>query len=158
MDKRKLFSTIAIPLIGGSLVGYFATRKAKKKYRRLDTPDVAPPNWVFPVAWTTLYTTMGFAKYDFDRKNESPSLQNQTNIAYSTQLGLNFLWSLLFFRWNLRGAALAEATLLWSAIAVTTYHFSKKSKLAASLMIPYILWTSYALFLNYKTWEMNRGL
>ena len=155
--RKKLLSTIALPLIGGSVAGYLSTRNAKKKYIKLDTPEFSPPAWVFPTAWTSLYTMMGTAKYQFDQQPKTSSLQKQGDIAYNTQLSLNFLWSFLFFRWNLRGTALMEASLLWSAVAVTTYYFYQKSKLAGMLMIPYILWVSFALVLNYKTWERNNG-
>jgi tryptophan-rich sensory protein len=157
-DKKKLIASIAVPLIGGSLAGYFATRKAEEKYHKLKNPDFAPPSWVFPVAWTTLYTLMGIAKYDFDKKNNSLHLQHRANVAYRIQLGLNFLWPFLFFRWNLRGPALAEAALLKGMVSLSAYYFFKKSKTAGVLMVPYMLWTDYALAINYKTWEMNRGL
>lgn len=155
MSKRKLVSTIALPLIGGSIAGYLSTKSARKKYERLDTPRFSPPGWVFPVVWTSLYTMMGTAKYQFDQVPKSPILQKRGSLAYQTQLSLNYLWSFLFFKWNVRGAAFVEASLLWSAVIVSTSYFYQQSKLAGSLMVPYILWVSFALVLNYKMWQMN---
>ncbi|AOV07463.1 TspO/MBR family protein [Sporosarcina ureilytica] len=156
-NKWKLVTSIAIPLIGGTIAGTLATKSAKAKYQNLQTPSFAPPSWVFPVAWTSLYTLMGVAKHQFDKQPKTSNLQTGGNATYTTQLGLNFLWSFLFFRWNLRGTALVDASLLWTAVTLNTYYFYRGSKLAGSLMIPYTGWTTYAVALNYATWKMNRG-
>lgn len=111
-NKWKLAATIAVPVVGGTIAGTLATRSAKSKYQKLNLPKFSPPSWVFPVAWTGLYTTMGIAKYQFDKQAKTNRLQKRGNIFYSTQLGLNFLWSFLFFRWNLRGTAFLEVALL----------------------------------------------
>src|SRR5699024_1161707 len=95
-------ASIAVPLVSGTIAGTLATRSAKSKYRNMQTPEFAPPNWVFPVAWTSLYTVMGIAKYQYDKQPKTTDEQTIGNALYSTQLGLNFLWSFLFFRWNLR--------------------------------------------------------
>lgn len=155
-NKWKLAASIAIPVIGGSILGGLATKSAKEKYGKLEQPSFAPPGWAFPVAWTTLYTTMGIAKYIFDQKPSIKNIDKYGDVAYSTQLGLNFLWSFLFFKWNLRGTAFIEAALLLSAVTLTTYFFYKKSKVAGSLMIPYIGWVSFALGLNYSIWQLNK--
>lgn len=156
-NNRSLLTTMAIPLIGGSFAGFLATRRARKTYKKLEKPKFSPPGWVFPIMWTTLYTTMGIAKYVFDQKEKSSALQKKGDIAYDSQLALNFLWSFLFFKWRLRGTAFVEASMLWSAIVVSTYYFTQKSKVASSLMIPYVLWVSFALILNYKTWIQNKN-
>ncbi|WP_217586166.1 TspO/MBR family protein [Lentibacillus saliphilus] len=155
-NKWKLAATIAIPVVGGTIIGQFATQTAKHKYKKLKQPAFAPPAWVFPVAWTTLYTTMGIAKYTFDQRLKHHDLQRKGNIAYNTQLGLNFLWSFLYFRWNLRGTAFIEAAMMWSAITLTTYYFYQARKTSGHLMIPYISWVTFALGLNYATWQLNK--
>lgn len=154
--KWKLAASIAVPLISGTIVGHLATKSAKEKYRNLKKPNFAPPNWVFPIAWTSLYITMGVAKFQFDKQLKTTAQQNSGNKTYTTQLGLNFLWSFLFFRWNLRGTALVDASILWTMVILNTYYFYRKSKLAGSLMIPYVIWVTYAVALNYAIWEMNR--
>lgn len=155
--KWKLAASIAVPLVSGTIAGTLATRSAKSKYRNMQTPEFAPPNWVFPVAWTSLYTLMGIAKYQYDKQPKTIDEQTIGNALYSTQLGLNFLWSFLFFRWNLRGTALIEAAFLWSSVSLNTYSFYRTSTTAGSLMVPYVGWTTYAVALNYATWKMNRG-
>lgn len=157
-SKWRLSGTITLPLVGGTIAGMLATRSAKKKYRHLRMPKFAPPSWVFPVAWTSLYALMGVAKYQYDRSSQKRNGQIQANIAYGTQLGLNYLWSFLFFRWHMRGSALADSVLLFAAININTYYFYKKSNLAGSLMLPYIGWATYAVGLNYALWDMNKGL
>src|SRR5690625_5946647 len=67
-SKWKFIASIAVPSIGGTIVGNLATRSAKEKYRNLKKPDFALPNWVFPVAWTSLYNTTGVAKFQFDKQ------------------------------------------------------------------------------------------
>lgn len=156
--NRKLITSIAIPVIGGSIIGGVASKSAKSTYQQLGTPELAPPSWVFPVAWTSLYATMGTAKYYFDQKPASPDNQRIGSALYRTQLFFNFLWSFLFFRWNLRGAALFDAILLWISILLNGYYFSQHSKTAAILMLPYLGWVTYAVALNYKTWSDNKGL
>lgn len=154
-SKWKSIATVAVPLIGGTIAGALANRSSKTKYKKLETPNFAPPGWVFPVAWTSLYTTMGVAKYQFDQKPKTRSNQTYGNSAYIAQLSFNFMWSFLFFRWNLRGTALVDAMLLWTAVVLNTYYFYRESKLAGSLMLPYVCWTTYAVALNYATWKMN---
>lgn len=157
-DKWKLAGTVAVPLIGGTIVGTLANKASKHKYKKLDTPDFAPPGWVFPIAWTTLYTTMGIAKYKFDKTPKDPNIQTAGSTTYITQLCFNFMWSFLFFKWNLRGIALVDAILLWITVILNTYYFYKENKLAGTLMLPYIGWTTYAVALNYATWKMNESI
>lgn len=155
---KKLTKTVALPLIGGSIAGVLANKRSKSKYKKLHTPKFAPPGWVFPVAWTTLYTTTGVAKYKFDTSPKPSNAQTEGNTIYLTQLFFNSMWSFLFFKWNLRGTALIDAILLWITVILNTYYFYKGNKLAGALMIPYVGWTSYAVVLNYSTWKMNKAV
>lgn len=94
--KWKLARTVALPLIGGTIVGTLANKSSKSKYKKLDTPDFTPPGWLFPVAWTSLYTTMGIAKYKFDKTPKASKIQSAGSSAYMTQLIFNFMWSFYF--------------------------------------------------------------
>lgn len=96
MDYGKLAKSVLVPVVGGSLVGIFATRNSKEIYDKLKKPAFAPPSWTFPVAWTSLYTIMGIAKYRIASKEKESKF---AELLYDTQLGLNFLWSFLFFKW-----------------------------------------------------------
>jgi translocator protein len=153
INKAKLAKDILIPVVGGMVTGFLATRNAKKIYSNLKKPDFSPPSWVFPTVWTSLYTMMGTAHYRVAMK-EDPT--KKAKALYDIQLGLNFLWSFLFFRWGLRGTAFAEISLLLTATTLTTYRFFQKDKAAGVMMIPYVLWVSYALRLNYSTWQLNK--
>ncbi|MEK3973568.1 TspO/MBR family protein [Psychrobacillus sp. FSL K6-1267] len=156
LDKKKLAISILVPIIGGSVTGWLANRNAQKKYKKLKQPSFAPPAPVFPIVWTSLYAIMGLAKYRADQKVEQEDSDSPTIPFYDLQLGLNFLWSFLFFRWGLRGTALIEMTILLGAIAMTAYEFQKKDTTAGALMIPYIGWVTFALGLNYSVWKLNK--
>lgn len=154
-NKWKLITSVGIPLVGGTIVGTLTSKSTKSTYKKLEKPSFSPPGIVFPVAWTSLYTMMGIAKYKFNQEPKSNSLQQGGNIAYSAQLGVNFLWSFLFFRFNLRGAALFDAVLLWLTIILNAYYFYQKNNLAGNLMVPYGLWATFAVILNYAIWRLN---
>ncbi|GAM13059.1 TspO/MBR family protein [Mesobacillus selenatarsenatis] len=153
IDKGKLAKELLIPVLGGMVTGMIATRRAKEKYSKLKKPDFSPPSWVFPVVWTGLYASMGLANYRVSMKKKPTAT---AEALYDIQLGLNFLWSFLFFRWNLRGTAFAEIGLLLGMITLTTYQYYQKDKIAGRLMLPYIAWVAYALKLNYSTWKLNQ--
>jgi len=153
MDKRKLVKELLIPVVGGMVTGMIATKNAKEIYNKLEKPDYAPPSWVFPVVWTGLYATMGLANYRVSMKKKATAT---ANTLYDVQLGLNFLWSFLFFKWKLRGAAFAEIALLLGMITLTTYQYYQKEKIAGRMMVPYVIWVAYALQLNYSMWKLNK--
>ena len=150
----RLAACLAVPLAIGSVVGK-AISKDVKEYSELDKPNFAPPKWAFPVAWTTLYTLMGLAKY---KALEAADEEQETTVqkADGLQLSLNFIWSFLFFKFHLRGTALIEMTILLLTILYTSKEYAKISKTAAKLMIPYILWVSFALCLNASVWYKNK--
>ena len=156
LDGKKLALGILIPIVGGSITGWLANRNSQEKYKKLEKPSFSPPPAVFPTVWTILYGTMGLAKYRVDMKNAQIARDTAAIPAYGFQLGLNFLWSFLFFKWGLRGTALIEMTVLLGAIALTMYEFFKVDRAAGSLMVPYIGWVMFALILNYSVWKLNK--
>jgi translocator protein len=153
MDNGKLVKELLIPIVGGMVTGMMATKNAKEIYNKLKKPDYAPSSWVFPVVWTGLYATMGLANYRVSMKKKPTAT---ANTLYDVQLGLNFLWSFLFFKWKLRGAAFAEIALLLGMITLTTYQYYQKDKIAGRMMMPYVIWVAYALQLNYSMWKLNK--
>ncbi|MEK4026141.1 MULTISPECIES: TspO/MBR family protein [unclassified Sporosarcina] len=153
---KRLTKSILIPVVGGSVIGWLANRNTQEQYAQLDKPTFSPPGPVFPIAWTALYTVMGVANYRVEQKQEMLQKKDSATPLYDVQLGLNFLWSFLYFKWNLRGTALVEMTILLGAIAMTAYEFNKTDRTAGALMIPYIGWVMFALTLNYSTWKLNR--
>lgn len=156
INKKRLALSILVPVVGGSITGWLANRNAQSKYKKLKQPSFAPPAATFPIVWTSLYTIMGIAKY---RANEKVNRTKEDTLAiplYDLQLGLNFLWSFLFFRLGLRGTALIEMTAMLALIALTAYEFQKVDKTAGALMVPYIGWVAFALGLNYAVWKLNK--
>ncbi|TWT02412.1 TspO/MBR family protein [Planomicrobium sp. CPCC 101079] len=155
VNVKKLAIDVLVPVVGGSIVGAFANRDSQEKYDKLKKPSFSPPPWVFPTVWTTLYAMMGIAKYRADEKAKLQNKRAKINLPYDVQLGLNFLWSFLFFKWGLRGTALVEMAFLLAAITFTAYRFSKYDKAAGALMVPYIGWVAFALGLNYSIVKLN---
>lgn len=155
-NKKKLALEVLLPIVGGSITGWLANRNVQEKYRHLEKPAFSPPPATFPIVWTTLYGMMGYANYRVKRKLENASRANAHILApYEIQLGLNYIWSFLFFKWGLRGTALMEMTLLLAAITLTAYEFFQVDTAAGALFVPYIAWVSFALALNYSIWKLN---
>ncbi len=124
-------------------------------YSQLQKPDWNPPNWVFGPVWTTLFVLMGIAAFLVWRKGLE---RKDVKIALSIfigQLVLNTLWSMIFFGLHSPGGALVEIMFLWLAIVATIITFAKVSKPAAWILTPYILWVSFAAYLNYSIWILN---
>ncbi len=154
-DWKKLAANVLIPVVGGSITGWLANRNTQQQYAKLEKPSFSPPPSVFPVAWTALYAIMGYANYRAERK--TPAAEKKGILTpYELQLGLNYIWSFLFFKWNLRGTALLEMTALLAMISLTAYEFNKVDSAAGKLLLPYIGWVSFAWTLNYSIWKLNR--
>lgn len=126
-------------------------------YTTINKPAFTPPNWAFPLAWTTLYIFMGVAaglvwgRIEIETENVRKGLT-----FFAVQLALNALWSYLFFGLKNPLLALIEIVLLWLMIYETYAQFKKVSRYAGYLFIPYILWVTYAIALNSSIWWMNR--
>jgi tryptophan-rich sensory protein len=138
----------------GSAVGAVASIQAKSFYSQLVQPDWAPPPEIFGPVWTVLYTLMGIAAWLVWRFGGfGPNRQALT--LFMLQLAFNALWSWLFFTWNLGFLALADITVLWILIVATLFSFWHVRPLAGALLIPYLLWVSFASALNYSLWQLN---
>lgn len=158
MNKiTKILVAVAICLA----VGYFsgtATRSAITDwYPTLNKPSFNPPNWVFAPVWTLLYMMMGVAAgLVWDRIAYESEIIQKALLFFIIQLGLNALWSYLFF--GLKNPMLAgvEIVLLWLMIYETYFQFAKINKIAGYLLIPYLAWVSFAAVLNASIWWLNR--
>jgi tryptophan-rich sensory protein len=133
----------------GSLV---TTPSIGSWYATLNKPSFNPPNYLFGPVWTLLFTLMAISAYLVWNKRKKLTIELK---IYGLQLGLNFLWSYLFFGLHRPELALFEIILLWIFIALTITRFYKVDKLAAYLLIPYVLWVSFAAFLNYTIVILN---
>lgn len=126
-------------------------------YTTINKPSFTPPNWAFPVAWTTLYIFMGVAAGLVWSRIEVETETVRKGLTYfAIQLALNALWSYLFFGLKNPLLALVEIVLLWLMIYETYAQFKKVSRYAGFLFIPYLAWVTYALALNASIWWMNK--
>lgn len=141
---------------GAGLVGsLFTAPSVPLWYATLVRPALAPPNWVFGPVWTALFLLMGIAAFLVWRAGVRRRGVRAALGVFYVQLGLNVLWSILFFGLQSPGAALAEIMVLWIAILETIILFSKVSRFAAILLMPYLLWVTFATYLNYSFWVLN---
>ncbi len=153
-DFKKLAISIVIPLIIGFLSSFFTMNSIPTWYNSLIKPSLTPPNWVFFPAWTILYILMGISLYLVWRKGFNKKTKTAIYF-FSTQLLLNFLWTFLFFGLKQLFIASLEIVVLWILILVTIIKFYKVSKTAAYLLIPYILWVTFASYLSFSVFLLN---
>ena len=151
-----LFRSLGLPLVAGA-AGSAATYPNLAWFETLEKPAFSPPNSVFGPVWTTLYLMMGTAHYLVTTQDAAPAARRSAQVLYGLQLGLNTLWSFLFFGRRNLFAALIEVVLLWVAIVLTIVAFARISRVAALLLVPYLLWTTFATVLNAAIWRLNRG-
>jgi len=137
-----------------SSVGAIASIQAKSFYGQLVQPDWAPPPSVFGPVWTALYALMGIAAWLVWRSGGFRT-NRQALTLFLVQLALNSLWSWLFFAWHRGGLAFTDIVVLWLFIAATIVFFWRVRPLAGVLLIPYLLWVSFAAVLNYSLWQLN---
>ncbi|NNJ98012.1 MAG: tryptophan-rich sensory protein [Gammaproteobacteria bacterium] len=137
-----------------SAVGAVASINAKSFYSQLAQPIWAPPPWLFGPVWTVLYALMAIAAWLVWRSGGFRSNRIALSL-FLVQLALNALWSWLFFAWNRGALAFADIVLLWVFIVATLVFFWRVRPLAGSLLIPYLLWVSFASALNYSVWQLN---
>ena len=118
-------------------------------------PPLTPPGWIFSIVWTILYALMGISSARIWLTPESKERSKGLNL-YVVQLIVNFFWSLLFFNAQAYGLAALWLILLWILVLLMILEFSKVDKLAAWLQIPYLIWLTFAAYLNLGVWFMNR--
>lgn len=154
-NLKKLLITVLITLGIGFLSSFFAIN-ARQIYQTLIEPSFAPPGWVFGPVWTILYILMGIAAYRIWMYKSDNKIDSEPILIYLLQLLFNFIWSLLFFCLGLHGIAFIDITVLWLLIILTMIVFKKIDSTAFYLLIPYILWVSFASVLNYSVWILNK--
>lgn len=126
-------------------------------YKGLKKPILNPPNWIFGPVWTSLYLMIGFSGYLIWKRNQGFNEEdNLAWIIYFLQLFLNFTWTPIFFGVNYLFLAFINIILLDITVLFNILLFSEKSILAGRLLIPYMLWISFATYLNFLIWYLNR--
>ncbi len=123
-------------------------------YRALKKPVWTPPDWLFPVAWTTLYLCMSWAAMRVAMLPDT----GQALAFWSVQIAFNTLWTPIFFGLRRLGAGLAVLCCLWLAVAATAVAFWGHDWVAGALMAPYLLWVTIAGALNASVWRLNRDV
>lgn len=156
MNKTaKLIVAIVICELAGVIGNIFTISAIPTWYSTLIKPVLNPPSWIFGPVWTTLYLLMGIAVFlvwqkGWDRKDVRKALA-----VFGFQLVLNAVWSIIFFGLHSPLSALIDIAFMWLAIIWTMSFFYKISRPALWLLVPYILWVSFAMYLNYSIWILN---
>jgi len=153
-NTLKLIISIILTVGLGSLGGLFTIAEIPTWYAGLNKPSFNPPNWIFGPVWTTLYLLMGISFYLIWKLPSSKS-RTQAIFVFFIQFILNFCWSILFFSMHQIGWAFVEIIAMWILILLTILQFRKHSIPAAVLLIPYLLWVSFASLLNWSIWLLN---
>jgi benzodiazapine receptor len=150
----RLLASLIVCQLAGFVGAIFTTPAVSGWYTYLEKPVFNPPNWIFSPVWIFLYLLMGVTLYvlwqNLPKKQAKVAL-----MFFAIQLCLNILWSVIFFGLKLPLAAFVEIIILWFFILVTMIKASKVSQAAVYLLLPYILWVSFAAVLNFFLWRLN---
>ena len=142
-----LIFALFIPLLVGGISAALS-RQGMSMYATMEKPPLSPPAWVFSVAWTILYLMMGLAAYFVIESEHNTQAKAMALIIYALQLAMNFMWSIMFFNWGAYLAAFVWLIVMWAMVIVCAVRFYSISKIATYLFIPYILWLTFAAYLN----------
>ncbi len=158
MKKQKiknLAQCLFLPLLTGGLAAFF-TNDSMKKFEEMMKPPLTPPGYLFPIVWTGLYILMGIASYLVFTADAKGDDKEKALRLYGLQLAVNFLWPILFFRFSLYLFAFFWILLLWGMILVIIVMFNQINRAAAYLMMPYLLWVTFAGYLNFAIYLLNK--
>ena len=156
--KANTWKTYALWILGTEAVGGLSgwlTRKGADLYARtVSKPPLSPPSIVFPIVWSALFALMGVSATRVWRAPPSPERTRGLTL-FGVQLAFNFFWSIIFFNAQAFGLALIWLAVLWVLILWMLLTFRKVDKWAAWLQVPYLLWVSFAAYLNFGVWALN---
>ncbi|MEO9319894.1 MAG: TspO/MBR family protein [Nitrososphaera sp.] len=155
----RLAISVAIPLSAGAIGAALTASSIATWYQLIEKPWFTPPNWVFGPAWTVLYVLMGVSLYLVWRRTvidrSKLGIRPAAFTAFGLQLGLNVLWSFLFFSLRSPQLAFVEIVILLASIAATVIIFHKISRTASFILLPYVGWVAFASLLNLGVWLLN---
>ena len=146
--SRKLFY-LFLPVILGSVVGFIISGSID--YNQLVQPPLAPPSWLLPVMWTIIYLLMGISYYLLKQDNDNECLSR----VYYLQLGVNLLWSIIFFLFKLRLLACIWIIILDILVCLMIYWFYNTKKISGYLNIHYLVWILFATYLTIGIYVLN---
>ncbi|MBQ8614721.1 MAG: tryptophan-rich sensory protein [Ruminiclostridium sp.] len=155
--KKHNIADMLIFIISAELIGALSALLSggfSDFFTKYEEPPLLPPAWLFPVVWVILYAVMGFSAYIIYSSDEN-AIRKKALTVYWTQLAVNFMWSIVFFRFEALWAAFAVIIVLLVLIAVMINRFRKINAKAAYLNVPYLLWVAFASYLNFATAIIN---
>ncbi len=150
-----LIVLILIPVLTGAFSA-FLTSADMNIYETMDRPPLAPPEWLFPIAWTILYVLMGLASYFVYTSSADREQKRKALMFYTVQLMMNFFWSTLFFTYRLYLIALIWLLVMWVLILISAIRFYRIRPVAGIMMCALFLWTTFAAYLNLACFLMAR--
>ena len=151
IDYVKLAISIIVCQLAGIIGSVFTADSVSTWYTELIKPSFNPPNWLFGPVWISLYILMGISLYLVWSKSKN----GVAMMIFFIQLALNTIWSIIFFGLKMPGLAFIEIIFLWAVILLTIVQFHKIHRVSAYLLIPYILWVSFAALLNLAIYILN---
>lgn len=155
MKRTTYFLWIIVTELVGILSGIFSRKGVLLYAETIQKPQLSPPAILFPVVWTILYALMGIGAARVSSKSDGMIRSCALN-TYVVQLVVNFFWSLIFFNLQAFGFSFLWILMLLLLIIVMIFSFFRADRIAALLQIPYVLWVSFACYLNYAVWQLNR--
>lgn len=151
----KLLLSLLLAQAAGIIGSFFTTSQINAWYQTIVKPSFNPPNWIFGPVWTFLFILMGLSFYLIWVGGGREKFREKAIAIFIAQLLLNIFWSVLFFGLHNPAAAFVEIIILWLAILANIYYFYQVKKTAAYLLLPYLLWVSFAAVLNFAIWRLN---
>ena len=139
----------------GGLAGWLTREGSQAFSQAVDQPPLSPPALLFPIVWSILYALMGISAARIYRSAHSPERSKGLNL-YIVQLVVNFFWSLIFFNARAYGFAFLWLLLLWALVLAMILQFRRVDPAASNLQIPYLIWLTFAAYLNLGVWYLNR--
>ncbi len=156
--KKHNITDILLYVISAELIGAvsaFLSGGFSDFFNKYAEPPLLPPSWLFPVVWTVLYAVMGYSAYLISRSDTEDTKKKKCLGIYWAQLAVNFMWSIVFFRFEALWAAVAVILLLLMLIIAMIACFRKLRPAAAFINIPYLVWVAFATYLNIATAVIN---
>ena len=154
LDVKLLAKCIAIPLLVGA-VSAIISNGGMQIFENVTKPPLSPPAWIFPLVWTILYILMGVSSYLVLNSGAGEKEIGKAMNIYGYQLAVNFLWPTFFFNFGWYLFAFVWMLLLWMLVIIMIWRFWKIDKTSAYLNIPYLIWLTFAGYLNLGIWWLN---
>ena len=156
MNIATLIISLFVPLAVGGISAALSAQ-GMTTYGSMNKPPLSPPAWLFSIAWTILYLMMGLASYFVLVSTSGFNQKVVPLVVYAVQLVMNFMWSIIFFNWGNYLFAFIWLIVMWALVILCAVQFGRISMLAACLLIPYILWLTFAAYLNMGAYILNKG-